>query len=164
MLSTSINWEVSGWRAGLQKRIWECSLTAGKSHPAIHETHIPSQPEEEIILLYSMLVQPHPECSVQFWSSQFQKSVKVLEHVQKRSAKEVTGLEGMSYEEQLRAVDLSSLEKRRLGMTFLLSEEGMWRERCCCLLCYPEKCGNGSKLHQGRLDLDIRKHFFTEIV
>lgn len=125
---------------------------------------IPSQPEEEIILLYSMLVQPHPECSVQFWSSQFQKSVKVLEHVQKRSAKEVTGLEGMSYEEQLRAVDLSSLEKRRLGMTFLLSEEGMWRERCCCLLCYPEKCGNGSKLHQGRFDLDIRKHFFTEIV
>lgn len=41
MLSTSINWEVSGWRAGLQKRIWECSLTAGKSHPAIHETQHP---------------------------------------------------------------------------------------------------------------------------
>ncbi|KAK4825166.1 LOW QUALITY PROTEIN: hypothetical protein QYF61_024555 [Mycteria americana] len=80
----------------------------------------------------------------------------------------VKGLEAMSYEEQLRTLGLSSLEKRRLMRdlialySFLRRE--VEREVLISSPWYPER-RNGSKLHpSGRFGLDMRKHFFTERV
>lgn len=51
-----------------------------------------------------VLVQPHPECWKQFWAPPFQSGGRVFECVQRRAAKLVKGLEGVSWEEQLRAL------------------------------------------------------------
>ena len=85
--------------------------------------------KEVITPMYLELVWPHLEYCVQF-----KKHVNVLECMRRRAAKLVKGLESMSYKEWLRALGLSSLEKRRLKgdliplCKFLRTRR--WRGRC----------------------------------
>ena len=78
----------------------------------------------------------------------------------------VCGLEGMFFEESLRTLGLPSLEKRRLRGD-LIAFYKFWRRRCgeggdiFFSLVTDKMCGNGTKLHQGRFTLDIRKYFFS---
>ena len=65
------------------------------------------------IRLYKTYVRCHLEYAVQAWNPWLQKDKELLEAVQRRAVRMVSGLEGKDYEDRLKEVGLTTLEARR---------------------------------------------------
>jgi len=53
------------------------------------------------------------EYCIQAWSPYLAKDIELLEKVQRRATKCVTGTKGMTYEQRMQILNITTLEKRR---------------------------------------------------
>jgi hypothetical protein len=65
------------------------------------------------VKLYKQYVRPHLEFAVPAWSPWTQGDIEKLEKIQRRAVRMISGLQGTSYEDRLKELDMLSLQSRR---------------------------------------------------
>ncbi|KAK4832294.1 hypothetical protein QYF61_021693 [Mycteria americana] len=144
----------------------QSDFTAQKANPILGyiKRSVASKSREAILPLYYTLMRLHLKYYIEFWGPQY---MDLLERVQRRATKMVRGLENLSYEERLKELGLSSLEKRRLwgdlvvAFQYLKGAYKKDRKRLFTRACCDRTWGNSFKQKEVRFRLDIRKNFFT---
>ena len=70
--------------------------------------------KEVIIPLYESLVRPHLEYCCQIWNPNYNKDIDLVEGVQRRATKLITGMQNLSYDDRVKRLGLMRLNTRRL--------------------------------------------------
>jgi len=94
----------------------QCKEAAKKAMNVLKtvKRHFPRIDEPTFLILYKACVRPHLEYCVQAWSPYFKKDIECLEQVQRRATKLIKGFKNLNYENRLKRLKLTTLEKRRL--------------------------------------------------
>ncbi|KAJ7415282.1 hypothetical protein WISP_78940 [Willisornis vidua] len=103
----------------------QCSLSAQKAKQILRgiKRSLASRLKQVILSLLSALVRSHLEFSVQLWGPQHNKDMELLNQVQRRATKLISGLEHLLDED--RKLGLFSLEKRRLREDLIASFQSL---------------------------------------
>ena len=124
--------------------------------------------------IFVQYVRPHLEFAIQAWAPWQRGDIELLESVQKRMVRQVTGLQGKTYEERLAELKMETLERRRRAQDLVQAHKiihgvddvnsSIWFEQ-------PDQNQHRTRgsdwglRHSGRPPrLEMRKHFFSQRV
>ena len=128
--------------------------------------------DKEVFLgLYKLYVRPHLEFSGQAWAPWAQGDKEILEAVQKRAVRAISGLKSETYLEKLKELGLTTLEEKRhradmalmnrvfSGRTDMEREE--WFEMASDGPRQTRNAADPLNVRRQHGRLEIRKNFFT---
>jgi ribonuclease P/MRP protein subunit RPP40 len=149
----------------------QCAKVVGKANKVLGMIRrtLKNFSSDVVMKLYKCLIRPRLEYTVQAWRPYLQKDIDLIEGVQRRATKLVVGTKGMSYEERLKFLDMTTLETRRIrgdlievfkilkGIEDVKEERFFTREKGCTR-------GHELKLFKPSCRLDCRKYVFSNRV
>jgi hypothetical protein len=100
----------------------QCSQAAGRAMSVLGQLrrNFHYRDRHIFLKLYKQYVRPHLEFSSPAWSPWLQGDKDVLEKVQEKALKMISGLKGATYEEKCAELGLKTLEERRGGQDMAL--------------------------------------------
>jgi hypothetical protein len=121
------------------------------------------------VRLYKQYVRPHLEFSSPAWSPWLQGDIDILEKVQEKAVKMVSGLKGTTYKEKCKELGLQTLEDRRdrqdmtLVHKFLTEKSGtdMFRQMAATGRAGTRQAAGGHGLSVQYARTDPRKYSFA---
>jgi hypothetical protein len=94
----------------------QVKYAAGKANSMLSLLNNTFKYKDKVLMktLYCTYVRPNLEFAIQAWSPFYNKDINELEKVQRRATKMIPELRHLDYENRLKALDLTTLEVRRL--------------------------------------------------
>ena len=155
----------------------QCEKAARTANQILHQILRAFSYRDRTVLpnIYKQFVRPHIEFAVQAWSPWQAGDIEMLEAVQKKMVRQVSGLKGTTYEEKLTELGMDTLEQRRrdqdLIQTFKIIRGlddvsvGTW------FSLIPEDRERRTRAVEGGLNiraevsrLELRRNFFSQRV
>ena len=89
----------------------QCRIAASKGNQVLGmiRRNITYNDKSLIISLYKAIVRPHLKYRVQAWSPYLRKYIDMLDKIQRRATKLISGLRDLTYEERLKECGLTTL-------------------------------------------------------
>jgi len=126
---------------------------------------------DDFLLIYKIYIRPHVEYCIQAWSPHLKKDIQCLEKVQRSATRLVPSLRKFTYEERLRRLGLTTLERRRQRGDLIEAYKIMTGKEQVDSDHFFQKSntnynlrGHSMKMTVKRCHTDIRKFFFSQRV
>jgi hypothetical protein len=155
----------------------QCQKAAGTATMALTQILRTFSYRDRAVLpkLYIQHVRPHLEYAVQAWAPWQVGDCALLENVQKRMVKQVTGLRGTNYEDRLTELGLDTLQERRARLDLCQThkilhhkdqvKESIWFTRRTSANRHPtRRTAGGFTLEKPIARLEMRRNFFSNRV
>ena len=165
--------DVGVWISNSLKPSVQCQKAANRANSILGQMSRAVSYRDRVtwIKLYKQYVRPHLEYCVQAWSPWLEQDKKIIEKVQEKAVKMVSGLRGNSYEARLKELKLQSLEDRRVRgdmiqvWKILSSYDNISAETFFLkfeqTVHHTRLGANDLNLKKPRFNSDIRKNFFS---